>query len=396
MHSIYVHTLPRTTYNVGEPFSTAGMIVKAGYNDFTTAIINNNSLSFNPSLSEALTLQHTAVRITFGTGNAARSTVLPIIVNDGGIGITINLDRNGGTGGTGSITLTPPALMPKSPAFVAPTRTNFIFDGYWTAATGGSRVINPNGTFVANVANYTNANGQWTRTATPTTLFARWEPITDGSPSIRVSSATGRAGETVTLQVMVSNSPPLSGFEFVIDYPESALKLRNVIIPDGMGFEAIIPSEFPSGTYLNFSTIGINAFIPNGIIMNIIFEIDNNAVPGSVHDITLSSFLALNENVVEVPFIPEPGRITVGNNIVYGNFTGSGSLNNADILWIRRYLSIAPSQRSIERMVEIWPTTITTFNVAAANFTNSGTVNNADILWIRRYLSIVPAQRSAL
>jgi len=48
--------------------------------------------------------------------------------------------------------------------------------GYWTESGGtGSQVINASGVFVADVANYTGANGVWTR-AQNTTLYAKWIP----------------------------------------------------------------------------------------------------------------------------------------------------------------------------------------------------------------------------
>ena len=85
---------------------------------------------------------------------------------------TVNLDRNGGTAGATSFTV--PFGSNVMTGYSNPTRAGHTFNGYWTAATGGSQVISPAGALVANVPNFTNASRQWIRTATPTTLHARW------------------------------------------------------------------------------------------------------------------------------------------------------------------------------------------------------------------------------
>jgi hypothetical protein len=90
----------------------------------------------------------------------------------------INLNRNSGTGGANNVraTLNVSSLIGWS---TAPTRVGYIFDGYWTATSGGSRLINSTGALIANVSGYTNSNGQWVReTTTATELYARWTPKT--------------------------------------------------------------------------------------------------------------------------------------------------------------------------------------------------------------------------
>ena len=50
----------------------------------------------------------------------------------------------------------------------------YTLNGYYTAATGGAKVIEANGNLVANVAGYTNGNGHWTRADEDLTLYAQW------------------------------------------------------------------------------------------------------------------------------------------------------------------------------------------------------------------------------
>jgi uncharacterized repeat protein (TIGR02543 family) len=76
---------------------------------------------------------------------------------------TITLNRNGGTGGTASITATFGSQLPAS--ITRPTRTGHTFAGYWTAATGGTQYYNANGQRVF--------NSNWNQTSN-ITLVARW------------------------------------------------------------------------------------------------------------------------------------------------------------------------------------------------------------------------------
>ena len=78
--------------------------------------------------------------------------------------ITLNL--NGGTSGATSVTATYDAALP---SFTLATKTGgYNLTGYWTESSGGTKVINADGTFAAN-------DGIWNRTDGATlTLYAQW------------------------------------------------------------------------------------------------------------------------------------------------------------------------------------------------------------------------------
>ncbi len=59
-------------------------------------------------------------------------------------------------------------------------KSSYTFDGWYTAASGGSKVINANGTLVSNVSGYTNSSGKWSKTS-GATLYAHW---TGGSVTV--------------------------------------------------------------------------------------------------------------------------------------------------------------------------------------------------------------------
>ena len=75
-----------------------------------------------------------------------------------------------GTGSTASKSVafdSSPGTMPK------PTRTGYTLAGWYTAASGGTKVANADGSFISNVSGYTDSNTRWKR-STETTLYAHW------------------------------------------------------------------------------------------------------------------------------------------------------------------------------------------------------------------------------
>ncbi len=109
----------------------------------------------------------------------------------------ITLDRNNGTAGTESITATYGSALP---SFTAHTRSGYTLQGYYTNASGGTKIINANGTLVASTT-YANASSKWNSDAASLTLYAQWTEIMttvtiDASPAGAGTFTVG--GSTVT------------------------------------------------------------------------------------------------------------------------------------------------------------------------------------------------------
>ena len=83
---------------------------------------------------------------------------------------TVTLNPNGGTVSASTKTVEYDAVPS---VFPIATKSNYTMNGWWTAATGGTKVIDENGNTLANVSDYTDENGAWIRT-TATTLYAQW------------------------------------------------------------------------------------------------------------------------------------------------------------------------------------------------------------------------------
>ncbi|MCQ2342282.1 MAG: InlB B-repeat-containing protein [Paludibacteraceae bacterium] len=85
-------------------------------------------------------------------------------------GTSVTLDANGGTPDNTIHVAYMATQLDQAPAM---SRTGYTLNGFYTATTGGTKVVNNNGTLVANTT-YTDANGKWTYLNQAATLYAQW------------------------------------------------------------------------------------------------------------------------------------------------------------------------------------------------------------------------------
>ena len=198
-----------------------------------------------------------------------------------------------------------------------------------------------------------------------------------GAPTVSVTDATGRAGDLVTIQVMAENSPPLTMFNFRLNYPNDVLKLTDIQEPPGAQYQIIKPSpdDYSDKMRLTFNA-GTSDFDVSGIAVNLTFEILENATAGE-YEVALSDINASGG----LSYESVPGTVTVIEN-AYGDFTGNGFANGEDATWILRYEA---ADYDTTRMTQWWPTTISTFIPASGDFTNDKRTNGEDATWILRY-----------
>ncbi|MCL2637247.1 MAG: InlB B-repeat-containing protein, partial [Oscillospiraceae bacterium] len=125
----------------------------------------------------------------------------------------VTLDTNGGVGGSTGFSIVYDSAV--KTGYSAPTRTGYVFGGYWTGADGtGSQVISVDGTLQASVTNYTGAGGIWQRTAA-TTLYARWIPNTYTITLNRHGGTGGSGNATVNFgAVPAITLPSRPGYTF--------------------------------------------------------------------------------------------------------------------------------------------------------------------------------------
>ena len=115
---------------------------------------------------------------------------------------TITFDKQGGSGGTNSVTATYGSAMPSA---TAPTRTGYTFNGYWDATSGGTQY------YTAAMASARN----WDKAAN-TTLYARWIPRTYTVTFNKQSGSGGTNSVTATYDSAMpsATSPTRPGYTF--------------------------------------------------------------------------------------------------------------------------------------------------------------------------------------
>ena len=118
------------------------------------------------------------------TLNAATSVYAHFVLKT----TSITLERNGGSGGTTSKTINHGASMT---GLTAPGRSGYTFTGWWTATSGGVKVIDSDGTLVASVSGYTTSGKKWDYDDPTLTLHAQW---TEKKSTITVTTATSSQG----------------------------------------------------------------------------------------------------------------------------------------------------------------------------------------------------------
>ncbi len=153
----------------------------------------------------------------------------------------VTLNRNNGTGGSTSVTMTYNSA--EHTAITNPTRTGYSFAGwYYTASGGGTarRVILKDGNMVENISGYTGAGGVWIRT-TATTLYARWSENTydtkfthNGNGSISFNGSVVASGSTAKVYYFSAKSlvaTPNTGYHFT-GWTKSGTNASKVTIAD--------------------------------------------------------------------------------------------------------------------------------------------------------------------
>ena len=105
-----------------------------------------------------------------------------IVITAAGVAKTYSntLDREGA--GSGSTTVTTTYNSSTLTGYTAPTKTGYIFGGYWSADNGtGTEVIGTNGALKTSVTidavAWTDGSGNWVKDGA-VTLYAKWTPIT--------------------------------------------------------------------------------------------------------------------------------------------------------------------------------------------------------------------------
>lgn len=137
-----------------------------------------------------------------------------------------------------------------------------------------------------------------------------------GSPTVTVSSATAKPGETVVLSVKMKNNPGINTFSFGINYDSKKLTLQEVKASSKLGGQFMYGKK---AVWLNSKDTTYN-----GEIMTLKFVVAKSASGKAKVKLTYSPGDISNYNEQDVNFSIEPGTITIASN---GSSSGSSGSN---------------------------------------------------------------------
>ena len=168
LSGISVKTAPdKVNYTEGELFDATGMVIEATYSDSSTAAVT----SYTYAPTAALTTSDTEVTISYTEGGVTKTCTQAITVNaapPAPVEYTVTFHVNGGSG------TIPPQTTSGQKLASLPTasRAGYRFDGWYTAASGGSEITTAH-VYAAN-----------------TTLYAHWTSV-GGSTGGKTSRYSG-------------------------------------------------------------------------------------------------------------------------------------------------------------------------------------------------------------
>ena len=96
---------------------------------------------------------------------------------------TVNLNKNGGSGGTDSYTVTyygGSNVKVNVDSISTPTRAGYVFEGYYTSTSGGTKIIDVTDR-TSGFVSEPDVKSKQTPNGTTFTLYARWTPCSKGS-----------------------------------------------------------------------------------------------------------------------------------------------------------------------------------------------------------------------
>ena len=148
-------------------YSTTKTLVanpSTGYNfsGWTKSGTNTSAVTIGNESNASTTIKATNTGATVTAGFTAKT-------------YSITLDGNGGSDGSATATYNSSTLT----SVTGCSRPSYDLNGYFTATSGGTKVINANGTLVASAGSYTNSSSQWIYDG-DVELHAQWtyNPVT--------------------------------------------------------------------------------------------------------------------------------------------------------------------------------------------------------------------------
>ena len=351
LESIAITQLPiKTSYIVGETFDISGMEVTAYYDNNTSKIISDYSLSYDFSMTgdKIVTVSYMSKTATVaGTVEPIPPVLEELMITQ--LPAKLKYYQNEVLDLSGMVVTA--IYSDGSSADV----TDYTIEGYRPQLLGTQTVV----------VKYNELS--------TTFEVSVIEPVAFLNEKLIVSSETAKAGENVTVKVNVENNPGLAAFRFYMDYDTSLLNVvsinqgsaladgslrHNLTIADG---KLIVIWDYPENS------------LADGELFEITFTVSENAPVGEIPlTIYYDAEDVCNEDLENVEFSVIEGGITVFDT-VYGDINSDGSINMKDKLLLSKYLANSIS--------------FTDSQLAAADVYKDGAINMRDALLFNQYLT---------
>ena len=204
--------------------TTAKFNVTYNGNGSTGGTVPTDATNYSANASVTVQAQGTMVKTnyTFGGWNTANNgTGTNYVAGSGTFNITgattlyahwtqtINLAP--GAQGTGSLGATVSWNGTAVRGFTAHSAAGYSLTGYYTETSGGTKVLNADGSFAAtNIDGYI-TDGKWSRTGAAATLYAQWSGSAIVTNTLNVGSKTWGSSITTTAPLQITNLSALAG-----------------------------------------------------------------------------------------------------------------------------------------------------------------------------------------
>lgn len=184
-----------------------------------------------------------------------------------------------------------------------------------------------------------------------------------GTPTIQVSKADARPGDTVTVTVSLENNPGIACFELVVSYDTSRLEWTGVSVNEEMG------GSWDAAVGETILWVNADNYTQNGEIFSLTFNVLDSAKAGDA-DVSVSyeDGEVFDENEQDVSFVVSAGGVTIK--------AGGADLNKDGVTDLRDIICLMKHIVGAEKLDE-----------TEADITVDGKVNILDVIRFVRYLA---------
>lgn len=146
-------------------------------------------------------------------------------------------------------------------------------------------------------------------------IIAQYTEEVVTAPTIKVGSASGQPGETVTIPVLIVNNPGILGAKFVATFDDK-LTLTKAVKGDAFSvIDYTAPASLKSGCFFNWDGLENHA-TEDGTILTLTFTISGDAVSGEKLNISFGYnagdvYAIENDDFVDITLTMKSGVITV-------------------------------------------------------------------------------------